>query len=189
MFKSMRLLPNTLIILAFLFAAVTASALSGIPTSYSVAGKQLVLNGAGTRTKFIISVYNAGLYLPKKSNDAAQIIAADEPMAMRIKIVSGFASAAKMKNAIKEGFHKSTGGNTAPIQPQIDQLLKSAFSGEVNKGDTFDLVYIPGTGTLVLKNNKTLTTIKGLPFKQALFGIWLSDNPVQASLKKRLLGQ
>lgn len=185
----MRLLAAPLILLAFLFSTVTASALSGIPSSYNVAGKQLVLNGAGTRTKFIISVYNAGLFLPQKSTDAAQIIAADEPMAMRLKILSGLASAEKMKNAIKEGFHKSTGGNTAPIQAQIDDLLQSAFSGEIKKGDTFDLVYIPGAGTLVLKNNKTLTTIKGVPFKKALFGIWLSDNPVQASLKKRLLGK
>jgi len=28
----------------------------------------------------------------------------------------------------------------------------------------------------------------GLDFKKAFFGIWLSDNPVQSSLKQQLLG-
>jgi hypothetical protein len=31
--------------------------------------------------------------------------------------------------------------------------------------------------------------IAGLDFKQALYGIWLGNKPVQASLKKALLGK
>lgn len=189
MYSIKRLLPSSLFIIALLFASFSASALSGIPKAFNVAGTQLVLNGAGTRSKFVISVYNAGLFLQKKSSDANQIMAADEPMAIRLKVVSGFATADKMKQALKEGFHNATGGNTAPIQAGIDQLLTSAFSGKVNKGDVFDLVYIPGSGSQVLKNSKSLTVIKGLPFKKALFGIWLSNKPAQASLKKQLLGQ
>jgi len=30
--------------------------------------------------------------------------------------------------------------------------------------------------------------VPGLAFKQALFGIWLSDDPVQDSLKEAMLG-
>ena len=40
----------------------------------------------------------------------------------------------------------------------------------------------------VLRNSELLDTIAGLEFKKAFFGIWLSDNPVQKSLKKAMLG-
>jgi len=187
--KAIRLLPASLLAFVLLFSAFSANALSGIPPKFTIGNVPLVLNGQGTRTKFIISVYNAGLFLKKKSNNANQIINANEPMVIRLKVVSGFATAEKMKAALKEGFHKSTGGKTAPIKAQIAQLLNAAFGQKTNKGDVFDLVYTPANGSQVLKNNKTLTTIKGLPFKQALFGIWLSNNPAQASLKNELLGK
>ena len=187
MFATKRVLTSLLFTTLF-FSTFTANALSGIPNMYTAAGKQLVLNGAGTRTKFIISVYQMGLYLQKKSKNANQIVNANEPMAIRLRIVSGFASAEKMKHAIKQGFHNSTGGKTAPIQAQINQLLTKGFAGKIRKGDAFDLVYTPAGGTQVLKNGKTLTVVKGLPFKRALFGIWLSGRPAQSSLKNELLG-
>lgn len=179
---------SSFLFITLFFSTFTANAFSGIPNVYSLAGQKLVLNGAGTRTKFIISVYQMGLYLQKKNSNANYIVKANEPMAVRLKIISGFASAAKMKHAIKQGFHASMGGKTAPIQTQINQLLTKGFSSQINKGDIFDLVYTPTNGTQVFKNKKSLTSIKGLPFKQALFGIWLSSRPVQSSLKRELLG-
>ena len=183
-----RVLTSSLLFFTLFFTSFAANAFSGIPETYPLAGKKLVLNGAGTRTKFIISVYQMGLYTQKKSKNATQIMNANEPMAIRLKIVSGFASAEKMKHAIKQGFHASTGGKTAPIQPQINQILTKGFGSKINKGDTFDLAYTPAGGTKVVKNGKALTVIKGLPFKRALFGIWLSNRPVQSSLKNELLG-
>lgn len=185
----MRIFQSTLLSIALLFVSFSVSALNGIPSTMSVGGKNLVLNGAGTRTKFIISVYHAGLYLPTKSGDANKIMAANEPMALRMKVVSGFASAAKMKHALNQGFANATGGKTAPIKPQIDQLLNSAFKGKISKGDVFDMIYTPQGGTKVVKNGKGLTVIKGLPFKKALLGIWLSNRPAQGSLKNQLLGK
>lgn len=183
-----RVLASSILFFSLFLTTFTANAFNGIPNAYTVAGKQLVLNGAGTRTKFIISVYQMGLYLQKKNKNATQIMNANEPMAMRLKITSGFASAEKMKKAIKQGFNASTGGKTAPIQAQINQLMAKGFSSKINKGDVFDIVYTPTRGTQVLKNNSPLTAIKGLPFKRALFGIWLSNRPVQSSLKGELLG-
>ena len=185
----MRKLQLSLVSFLLLISSYSLYALDGIPRSFTIGSTPLVLNGQGTRTKFILSVYNAGLFLKAKSKNAQQIIDANERMAIRMKIVSGFASAEKMKEALLEGFKNSTNGNTAPIQAEIDQILKAAFSGEVAKGDIFDLVYSPDSGTQVLKNSKTMTVVKGLPIKQALFGIWLSDRPAQGSLKSDLLGK
>ncbi len=169
------------------FMVTPSHALEAIPPSINVAGKPLVLNGVGSRTKFIITVYHAGLYLQKKSKDAKSIVAANQPMAVRLKIISGFANSKKVTHGINTGFKNSTGGKTAPIQPQINQFL-SVFKAPIKKGDVFEFAYAPSVGTKVSKNGKGITVIKGLPFKQALFGIWLSNHPAQASLKKQMLG-
>ena len=41
----------------------------------------------------------------------------------------------------------------------------------------------------VNKNNKLATTIPGLDFKKALFGIWLCNKPADSTLKDKMLGK
>jgi hypothetical protein len=157
-----------------------------MPETLEMQGQKLMLNGAGTRKKAFISLYKAGLYLLQTGQDAAAIIAADEAMSIRISIVSGLISSKKMSKAMADGFNKSTAGNTKPIESEI-AAFQGGFSDEINKQDVFDLVYQPGTGVEVIKNGESKVVVAGLPFKQALFGIWLSEDPVQESLKKGLL--
>ena len=171
----------------FLFAASPTYALEAMPETINVGGKQLVKNGVGARTKFILTAYHAGLYLQKKNKDANNIMGANQAMAIRLKIISGFASSEKVTHAINKGFSNATGGKTTPIQSQIKQFL-GVFKAPIKKGDIFEFAYIPNNGTKVLKNGKGVTVVKGLPFKKALFGIWLSNRPAQASLKKQMLG-
>ena len=149
---------------------------------------ELKLNGAGVRKKFFMDLYVGGLYLQKPSSDAARIIKADEPMAIRLNIISGLITSQKMEKATREGFSNSTGGNTAPLQKQIEEFI-AVFKAEIKKGDVYEMVYLPGQGTAVLKNDKPACTIAGMDFKQALFGIWLCDKPAQKSLKKAMLSQ
>ncbi len=92
----------------------------------------------------------------------------------------------KMEKATREGFEKATGGNIGPIQVQIEEFI-SVFKEEIKEGDIYDLIYVPGKGVEVSKNNESRSMIKGLPFKKAMFGIWLSDKPAQKSLKKAML--
>jgi len=185
----MRVITLALFTITLFFTSLSAHALDGIPPNFVVGDTKLVLNGAGARTKFILTVYNAGLYLKNKSSDADKIIAGNEPMAIRMKIKSGFASKDKIKSALLDGFKKSTGGVTKPIHPQINKLMATAFKDEISKGDIYDLVYTPGGGVQVLKNAKRMTVLRGIAFKKALFGIWLSNSPAQDSLKSDMLGK
>lgn len=57
------------------------------------------------------------------------------------------------------------------------------------QNDVYDLVYIPAEGVIAYKNKKPHTVTTGLRFKQALFAVWLCDNPIQQGLKKALLGR
>jgi hypothetical protein len=160
-----------------------------IPETLESGGTSLVLNGAGIRNKYFIGVYVGGLYLKQRSADAAAIIDADEVMAVELRITSGLITSDRMKKSTEEGFRKSTGGNSAPFREQIDALI-GVYDEKIDDGDIFDIVYVPGKGVDVYKNGAHQGTVEsGLPFKRALFGIWISERPVQASLKRAMLGQ
>ena len=148
----------------------------------------LVLNGAGMREKYWLDMYVSALYLKQKNSDAAKIIAADETMAIHLHIVSGMITSEKMTEAVDEGFTKSTNGNIAPLQVKINQF-KGIFKEKIKEGDVYDLVYESGKGTLIYKNSKLITTIPGIDFKKALFGIWLCNQPADEDLKTAMLGK
>jgi hypothetical protein len=159
-----------------------------MPESLKTGQTTLMLNGAGVRKKFFIDVYVGGLYLREKSQDSKAIIEADEPMAIRLHIVSSMVTSKKMEKAWREGFEKATGGNIEPIKVQIEELI-SVFREEIKENDRYDMIYVPGKGVQVSKNSESRPAIGGLPFKKALFGIWLSDKPAQKSLRKAMLGE
>lgn len=159
-----------------------------IPETMNTEGTELALNGAGVRTKWFMDIYAGGLYLQQPSQDAQAIMKADEPMAIKLQMVSGLITSDKMKDAVTEGFQGATSGDTSAIQSEIDRFI-AVFDEEIKEGDIFDLVYVPGKGVNIYKNGQFKETINGgMPFKQALFGIWLSDKPAQEQLKKSMLG-
>jgi hypothetical protein len=157
-----------------------------IPESLAAGSDTLVLNGAGIRTNFFIKVYVGGLFLKQKSGDANAIINADEPMTIRLHILSKLITSEKMKDAVLEGFQNSTNGNTAPFKDKIDMFI-SVFKDDIKKNDIYDMIYTPAEGVNVYKNKELKTTTKGLDFKKALFGIWLCNKPADKDLKKAML--
>ena len=158
-----------------------------VPETLKTDTQELALNGAGVRDKFFMDLYVGSLYLTKKQSDAASIISDDDVMALRLNIISDLITGEKMTEATLEGFQKATSGDTVAIQAKIDEFMKT-FQEEIKKGDSFDMVYVPNEGVKVYKNEKYAKTISGLAFKKALFGIWLSKEPVQKSLKEEMLG-
>ncbi len=173
----------------FLSTAAFAADVSGVmmPDTMKAGGQTLVFNGGDKRTKFMMKVYVAGLYLKQKSSDAQKIIDADEPMAVKLQITSGLVTPDKMKAAIDEGFENSTGGNVAPLKAKIDAF--TAVFKDLSNGIVYDYAYVPGKGVEIYKNGQLASTIQGLEFKKALFGIWLCDKPAQDSLKAAMLGK
>lgn len=168
------------------FAQVTISDVE-LPAKMKSSGVSFDLNGGGLREKLWIDLYVGGLYLVEKTSDAKQVMNADKPMMIHLEIVSTLITSEKMIKACNEGFEKSTKGNTAPLQKEIDAFI-DAFKEEIREKDTYTLTYVPGKGTDIYKNNKLIKTIAGLPFKRALFGIWMCDEPADEDLKEGMLG-
>ena len=158
-----------------------------MPDSLTAGKMPLVLNGMGLRKRFFMKIYAGALYLPEKNGDSRKIIAAEAPMAIRMHFIYDGVSSRKLIDAWNEGFANSTGGKTAAIASQIDRF-NACFFDEARSGDIYDIIYSPGRGVRVYKKNQLRGVIQGEGFKQALFGIWLGDEPADKDLRRGMLG-
>ncbi|MGC2196849.1 MAG: chalcone isomerase family protein [Terriglobales bacterium] len=165
-----------------------AASLVGVtlPDTVQVGGTTLVLNGLGLRTKFVVKVYVAGLYLERKSSDPSTIIKADAPKRIVLQFLHG-ASRNQMADAFDESFDNNTPEAKKTLKADIDRLLGAIES--VKEGDEMVFTYVPDTGTTFAINGKEKLTIAGPAFGQVVFSVWLGPKPPNAGLKQGILGQ
>lgn len=160
-----------------------------VPRTIPFQNSTLQLNGFGTRSKMWVDVYVQALYVTSLSQDAQYIINGETEMAIRIQIKSSMVSSAKFSKNFDKGFEQSAGKDIYSFKPRIE-LFKKMLKNKIVKEDIFTLAYNPKDESVwVYKNNDLKGKIPGLDFKKILFGIWLSDNPVDEGLKKELLGK
>jgi hypothetical protein len=155
-----------------------------------VGGAALQLNGAGIRTRAVFKVYAAGLYVPQKATSAAALLAQKGPRRVAIGMLRNV-DADSFAGALNDGLKANlTEQQLAGFKAQIDALnanLKAV--GEAKKGDLIHFEFTPETGTRVLVNGQPRgSAIAGDEFFAAVLRIWIGDKPVDASLKKALVG-
>ena len=157
----------------------------------SAGGPELVLNGSGLRTRFFFKVYAAGLYLEKKSNTPAAVLALAGPKRVAMHLLRNV-SAKEILDALHDGITaNSSAAELEKLKPRLAQLdTVMSQLGPVKEGDVVTLDYLPGSGTAVTLNGKAKgEPIAGAALYEALLRVWLGDKPVQDDLKKELLGQ
>lgn len=152
--------------------------------------QQLVLNGAGLRTRAIFDVYAIGLYLPEKKPAAADAINA--PGAKRVAIhMLRDVGADQFTDALMDGMKDNhSEAEMKALEPRVKQLVAiMAEVKEAKKGMRITLDWDPVAGTQVTVDGRVAgAPIKGDDFYRALLRVWLGEHPVQANLKKALLG-
>lgn len=157
--------------------------------SLNVAGKDLVLNGAGIRTKFIIKVYSAGLYLQSKASTVDAVMKSEGPRRIRLVMMRDITSE-DFGNAFMSGLSNNVSKeDRAKIVSQISKYGEMFGQLEaIKKGDTLDTDWIPGAGTQCYLNGKKIgTLIPDLLFYNSVLRIWLGDKPADSTLKTKLL--
>lgn len=174
------------------WSTATAGELNGIkmPDTATVGGQSLVLNGMGLRKRAIFKVYVAGLYVGAKSHDGAALLNAPGPkrIAFGLKRDVGADTFAK---ALNEGVvERSTPEQLTALRERLAKFEEIILSvKEVKEDDTVLLDYVPGTGTSITYNGKTIgQPIAGEDFFRAVLNIFIGPKPVQDGLKDGLLG-
>lgn len=189
---------------SFLRAASLIAALAATPAfaAIDVAGvkfedtaklgdQTLVLNGAGLRTKVIVKVYAAGLYLPRKDATATGVLSQPGPKSVHAVMLRDL-SGEDFADAMIKGFKaNNSAADVAKFQSKLDELRALMLQvGTAKKGSKLELNFLPGTGTRVLFNGEQKgRDIPGEDFYQAILRIWLGSDPVDESLKEGLLGK
>lgn len=160
-----------------------------LPDRVHVAGRDLVLNGAGLRKMMFMDLYVAALYLPERRQDTRDILNRDIPRSFQLTLLRDISTQQNL-DVLKDGLiSNNSPDEIEAIQQEVDSFLGHIRSlREVPAGTAIQLNYVPGIGTRMSANGRFLGAIPGEAFNRALLRIWLGEDPVQASLKKALLG-
>jgi hypothetical protein len=157
-----------------------------LPDTVQAGTTTLALNGLGLRTKYMVKVYVAGLYLPQKSTDPAAILKPDVPKRIVMHFVRNV-SKSQLTDGFFESFQNNTPEAAKTLKPDIDRLFSALDS--VKDGDELVFTYTPATGTTLTIAGKETLTIPSPNFAEMLFSVWLGPKPPNAALKKGILGQ
>jgi hypothetical protein len=178
---------------AFLACAFSATAaeVAGVkfPDTMKVGGKELQLNGLGVRTKFIVKVYAAGLYLQEKQATVEDILKVEGPRRMQLVMMREISSD-DFGNAFMSGINNNLDTkDKSKIVTQISKFGEMFAQFEaLKKGDVLDLDWVPGVGTTCFLNGKKVgDTTPDLLFYNAILKIWLGEKPADSSLKTKLI--
>ncbi|MES2150058.1 MAG: chalcone isomerase family protein [Pseudomonadota bacterium] len=181
-------------LLASALLAVCFSAQADMPKfddTAKVGGATLKLNGQGMRTKFVVKVYAAALYLPEKKTSVADIMKLEGPRRVTL-VMQRDVSSDDFGQAFMTGLNNNLDKTEkSKIVSQISKFGEMfAMLESLKKGDVLHLDWIPGSGTQCELNGKKIgEVVPDLLFYNAVLRIWLGDKPVDSSLKPALLGE
>jgi hypothetical protein len=178
------------LLLALAGTQVSAAELAGVHLDdhVSAGNTELVLNGAGLRTRLLFKVYVAGLYLPHKSSDPRDIVGGSGPRRVVLKMLRDV-DGETLLGALKDGLRDNhTDAELAALQPAITQFAQVFRSvGNTRSGDTVVLDF-NAEGVKAGINGIPRGQVADAAFGPALLKVWLGEKPAQDSLKKALLG-
>lgn len=153
-----------------------------------VGGNELLLNGAGIRTRLFIKVYVGALYVGEKVSSPAAIIDSTALRRVSLRLLRDL-DAESLHSALDEGLRNNVPeGELAALKVQSEQLAGIMKGiGKVREGDTVAIDF-SGEGLGISLNGETRGKVPGAAFARALLRVWLGDKPADASLKKAMLG-
>ena len=153
----------------------------------TLGGQELILNGAGIRTKFMVKVYIGSLYVPAKVTTAAAVYA-KAPRRVQLNMLRDVTSD-QMVDALVDGVKQAnSAADVTAVKAQTDELASVMKSiGQLKEGNVLTFDFIDGA-TKVGLNGVAKGSIAGEAFNKALLNAWLGDNAVQSDLKKAMLG-
>lgn len=159
-----------------------------LPESVQSAGQVLVLNGAGLRTRLLFKVYVAALYVPARTNSAADVIGSSAPRRVSLHLLREVEADA-LARALREGIARNHAtAEVAALTPRLDQLESIMRGiGTTKAGDTVGLDFSAG-GVEVSLNGQARGAVADSTLARALLRVWLGEQPVDPALKQGLLG-
>jgi long-chain acyl-CoA synthetase len=179
--------------LAFWCAGTQALEVAGVAVADTVklGGADLVLNGAGVRTRAIFKVYVGALYVAERRSAASDILGQRGPKRVALHLLRDL-SAEQLGGALADGLAANLSpAEQARFKAQIDELKAVMEAvGAAREKSVVTLDFLPDSGLRIAVDGTARgKPIAGDEFYRALLKIWIGDQPVDRSLKAAMLGQ
>lgn len=171
------------LLIAGLTAVLGAADIAGttFPDRLAIAGQDVALRGTALQKwKVVFKVHTTGWW-----QDPASAVLADVPKALELHYFHDI-EAEHFRKATSEGFAR---GRSAADQAALAAGLATwnAAYVDIREGERYRITYEPGRGTSLSKSGADLVTVPGVPFMEAIFGIWLGPHPVDKGHREGLL--
>ncbi len=181
------------LVLALQASSSFAADISGVKIADTVklGDAELVLNGAGVRTRAVFKVYVAALYLPGKRATEGEVFATKGPKRLAMHLMRDL-SAEQLTEALNGGLNDNLSEpEKEKFKTQIADLTATmADVGAAKEKQIVTIDWMPGQGTRVALNGTAKgKTIAGEDFYNALLRIWIGAKPIGGELKAALLGK
>ena len=160
------------------------------PTLRVEQGHTLVLNGAGTRYRTIIRVYDLAMYLPRKSGSRDEVLGMTGSKRLEFTALRDIETGSLGSSLIRGMRENSGSKEVARHLVEMGQLVEVASGRSViRSGERFALEFVPGKGAVF--------SISGVPqgkpvgdaeFFRMILSIWLGDSAIEPLLRDALLG-
>lgn len=188
-FSLLILIAGTAVALAAPAALALDVAGQSIPDKLKLGNADLVLNGAGIRTRAFFKVYVGALYLPEKKTAAADALASKGAKRVALHLLRDLTA-------------EQTGGALDNLADNLSDAEREAFKGRIadlkatmeavgaaKEKSIITLDFAPDAGMrIALDGVQKGKTIAGEDFYRALLKLWLGDKPVDSALKSGMLG-
>ena len=164
----------------------TAATVHGIEFAdrATVSGSGVNLHRAALMKYLFFDVYVAGLYLAP-GVAASDLAVTDEAHRLEIHYLMDF-SADDFRKSTIDGIRRNVGADAfTELEDAISTM--NALYEDIEEGDRYSVTFVPGVGTELAKNGRTLGVVPGLDFARAYFAIWFGPDPFDADLKRALL--
>jgi hypothetical protein len=155
-----------------------------IPPTTFVDGHELVLNGVGLRSMFMVRVYVASLYLETPSSNPALILSSRQDKVLTLHFLHSV-GARQMIASMEQGIQDNSPNLSQDQIGDRDQLLKSLKA--VQPGDELRFVIGKTGETLVFQNGKMSADLKAPSSSEMLLSVWMGQAPPTADVKAGLL--
>ncbi|MEF3255453.1 MAG: chalcone isomerase family protein [Deferribacterales bacterium] len=177
------MIKRTITILVLLTLMPIFSYAVNLQPQVEIKNHTLILNGYGIRKKMFFSIYECGLYLPSKTSSYEDVIKVDNKN-IRLHFLYKKLTPEDIKKTFKEAIEKNSHDK---LDSNTIQKFLSFFTFDIVSGDKIDLYFDKDILT-VYHNNKAIGSIENKILSKAIIDIYIGANPIDVSLKNKLLG-
>ena len=189
---------NKRMISQFLVLALCGAVLTGVeahattgekpfrfPAQTVIEGQALQLHGTGVlRFKRIIPVYDAALYLGEGVQPGQALEDVPKRIEVRYRVSADADRFARAGDRILTKTFSET--ELAGIRSRLERM--NGWYPDPKPGDRCSITYVPGKGTELAFNGRSLGWIEGADFARIYFAIWSGAEPASKPLREALLG-